>query len=60
VKSDPTAANRQPAAAAYLRRPGDPQYRLLGLGVLDVEDGLVTGIVSFGVDCSAFGLPATL
>ena len=57
----PTAANRQPAAAGYLRRPGDTEYRLLGLDVLDVQGGLVVGIVSFGVDLlGAFGLPQTL
>jgi RNA polymerase sigma-70 factor, ECF subfamily len=57
----PTAANRQPAAAVYLRRPDDSAYRLLGLSVLDVEDGLVVGIVSFGLDLlEAFGLPPTL
>jgi RNA polymerase sigma-70 factor, ECF subfamily len=57
----PTAANRQPAAAGYLRRPGDTEYRLFGLDVLEVQDGLVAGIVSFGVDLlAAFGLPQTL
>jgi RNA polymerase sigma-70 factor, ECF subfamily len=57
----PTAANRQPAAAVYLRRPDDSTYRLLGLSVLDIEDGLVVGIVSFGLDLlEAFGLPPTL
>jgi RNA polymerase sigma-70 factor (ECF subfamily) len=57
----PTAANRQPAAAGYLRRPGDTEYRLFGLDVLEVQDGLVAGIVSFGVDLLAgFGLPQTL
>jgi RNA polymerase sigma-70 factor, ECF subfamily len=56
-----TAANRQPAMAVYLRRPDDSAYRLLGLTVLDVEDGLVVGIVSFGVDLlEGFGLPPTL
>jgi RNA polymerase sigma-70 factor, ECF subfamily len=56
-----TAANRQPAMAVYLRRPDDTAYRLLGLTVLDIEDGLVVGIVSFGVDLlGAFGLPPTL
>jgi RNA polymerase sigma-70 factor (ECF subfamily) len=57
----PTAANRQPAMATYLRRPDDSDYRLAGLNVLDVEDGLVVGIVSFGVELlEAFGLPPTL
>lgn len=57
----PTAANRQPAAAGYLRRPGDTEYRLSGLDVLEVQGGLVAGIVSFGVDLlGAFGLPPKL
>jgi RNA polymerase sigma-70 factor, ECF subfamily len=56
-----TAANRQPAAAAYLRAPGESTYRLLGLDVLDVDDGLVIGITSFGVQLlGSFGLAATL
>jgi hypothetical protein len=47
--------------ATYLRRPDDSDYRLAGLNVLDVEDGLVVGIVSFGVELlEAFGLPPTL
>jgi RNA polymerase sigma-70 factor (ECF subfamily) len=55
-----TAANRQPAMAVYLRRPDDSAHRLLGLTVLDVEDGHVVGIVSFGVELlGSFGLPAT-
>src|SRR5262249_50613801 len=33
----PNGANRQPAAAAYLRAPGDPLYRLASLHVLQVE-----------------------
>jgi RNA polymerase sigma-70 factor, ECF subfamily len=56
-----TAANRQPAVAVYLRREGDDRYRLLGLNVLEVEDGLVSAITSFGVELlGAFGLPQTL
>ena len=52
----PTAANRQPAAASYLRRPDG--WWLLGLNVLDVEAGRITGILSFGVELlSSFGLP---
>ena len=57
----PTAANRQPAAATYLRRTGDTAYRLLGLNVLEIEGGLVTGITSFGTDLlGALGIPQTL
>jgi RNA polymerase sigma-70 factor, ECF subfamily len=57
----PTAANRQPAMATYLRRPDDSGYRLAGLNVLHIEDGLVVGIVSFGVELlEPFGLPPAL
>jgi RNA polymerase sigma-70 factor (ECF subfamily) len=54
-------ANRQPAAAAYLQRPGDALYRLSGLNVLRVEVGRIAEITSFGPElCAPFGLPATL
>ena len=57
-----TAANRQPAVAAYVRRPGDSQYRALGLDVLRMEDGLVIEITRFiRADIfPALGLPLTL
>ncbi len=56
-----TGANRQPAAAAYLRQPGDSEYRLSGLNVLRIEDGQIAEISSFSPElCSAFGLPPTL
>ena len=42
-----TAANRQPAAAHYLRRPGESEYRALALDVLLVEDGRIAEICSF-------------
>jgi RNA polymerase sigma-70 factor (ECF subfamily) len=57
----PTAANRQPAAAIYLRRHGEAQYRLVAMEVLRIEDGLIVEISSFLPDLiSAFDLPATL
>jgi hypothetical protein len=43
----PTRANVQPAAAVYLRRPGDARYRGLGVDVLRVEGGKVVEITSF-------------
>jgi RNA polymerase sigma-70 factor (ECF subfamily) len=43
----PVWVNRQPAAASYTRRPGDPQFRALGLDVLRVEGGTITDIVAF-------------
>jgi RNA polymerase sigma-70 factor, ECF subfamily len=56
------AANGQPAAAHYLRRPGESEYRPLALDVLEVEGGLVTEITSFVFPglFPAFGLPPTL
>ena len=58
----PTAANRQPAVAGYVRRPGDSEYRAIGIDVLRVEDGLVIEVTRF-VDTrlfAAFGLSLTL
>jgi RNA polymerase sigma-70 factor, ECF subfamily len=58
----PTMANRQPAAASYLRAPGESVYRPMGIDVLAVEDGLVVEITAFLRPelFAAFGLPATL
>jgi RNA polymerase sigma-70 factor (ECF subfamily) len=57
-----TAANRQPAVAAYVRRPGDSEYRALGIDVLRLEGDLVVEITRFiRADIfAAFGLPPTL
>jgi RNA polymerase sigma-70 factor (ECF subfamily) len=71
----PTGANRQPAAAAYLQRPGGSEYRAFALDVLRVEEGKVAEITAFlqpGAEAGefriesgwdlfgAFGLPLTL
>jgi RNA polymerase sigma-70 factor (TIGR02960 family) len=57
----PTRANRMPAAASYLRRPGDSEFRAFKLDVLRVEDGAVVEITTFGNALfPAFGLPPTL
>ncbi|MCW2882704.1 MAG: polymerase subunit sigma-70 [Sphaerisporangium sp.] len=57
----PTWANRQPVAAAYLRKAGDSEYRPAWLGVLRVEDGLVAEITTFGDQYfPLFGLPPAL
>ncbi|MFF3439701.1 RNA polymerase subunit sigma-70 [Streptosporangium sp. NPDC002721] len=57
----PARANRQPAAAAYLRRPGESGYHASWFGVLRVEDGLITQITTYGADVfPAFDLPRTL
>jgi RNA polymerase sigma-70 factor (ECF subfamily) len=56
-----TAANRQPAAACYLRRHGEPRYRLQGIDVLRIEDGGIAEITTFTPELlPAFGLPPTL
>jgi RNA polymerase sigma-70 factor (ECF subfamily) len=57
-----TAANRQPAAAWYLRRPDDDAYRALALDVLRIEDGRVAQICSFVYPelFGAFGLPMSI
>jgi RNA polymerase sigma-70 factor (ECF subfamily) len=49
----PTRANGQPAAAVYLRRPGDATYRGLGIDVLRVESGKVVEVTSFS--CQPLG-----
>ena len=57
----PTAANRHPAAACYLRRPGDTVFRAFKLDVLRVEDGQVAETTTFDAALfPAFGLPEVL
>jgi RNA polymerase sigma-70 factor (TIGR02960 family) len=57
----PTRANRLPAAASYLREPGDPEFRAFKLDVLRIEDGLIAEITTFGtILFPHFGLPPTL
>jgi RNA polymerase sigma-70 factor (ECF subfamily) len=57
----PTMANRMPAAASYLRRPGDTEFRAFKLDVLRIEDGAIAEITTFGIALfDAFGLPPTL
>jgi RNA polymerase sigma-70 factor (ECF subfamily) len=55
-----TRANRQPAVAAYVRRPGDDVHRALAVDVLRIADGVVADIVTFDAAMFArLGLPAT-
>ena len=57
----PTAANRMPTAASYLRRPGDTEFRAFKFDVLRIEDAKVAEITTFGPALfPAFGLPPTL
>lgn len=56
-----TRANRQPAVACYVQRPGDDAFRPLALDVLRIEDGLVAEILSFAPPAfAAFDLPETV
>lgn len=57
----PTRANGQPAAANYLRRPGESVFRASNLDVLRIEGGRIAEITTFGSDVfAAFGLPMTI
>lgn len=57
----PTAANRLPAAACYLRRPGDTRFRAFKLDVLRVDGGQVAETTTFDSALfGAFGLPEVL
>jgi RNA polymerase sigma-70 factor (ECF subfamily) len=62
LRSVAVAANTQPAAAHYLRRPGDSRFRPLALDVLRIEDGRIAEISSFAFPqlFAAFGLPTEL
>jgi RNA polymerase sigma-70 factor, ECF subfamily len=61
-RSIPTRANRQPAAACYLRKPGDSAYRPLSLDVLRIEEGLLAEVIAFPLEplLEPLGLPPTL
>jgi RNA polymerase sigma-70 factor (TIGR02960 family) len=57
----PTRANRMPAAASYLRAPGETVYRAFKLDVIRVRDGRIAEITTFGAGLfPAFGLAETL
>jgi RNA polymerase sigma-70 factor, ECF subfamily len=57
----PVAANRQLAAANYIREPGKQQFEALSVDVLRIEGGEIAEVTTFGADKFAlFGLPATL
>jgi RNA polymerase sigma-70 factor (TIGR02960 family) len=57
----PTAVNRMPAAASYLRGPDDSQFRPFKLDVLRVGDDAIAEITTFGPQpFAALGLPAVL
>jgi RNA polymerase sigma-70 factor (ECF subfamily) len=57
----PTRANRQPAAASYLRAPGDTVFRAFKLDILRCADGAIAEITTFGSSLfGEFGLPEAL
>jgi RNA polymerase sigma-70 factor (ECF subfamily) len=57
----PTGANRMPAAASYLRRPGDSEFRAFKIDVLRVDGRLIREITTFGAMLfPAFGLPPAI
>jgi RNA polymerase sigma-70 factor (ECF subfamily) len=61
LRAIPTAANRQPAAAFYLREPGEEVFKLLAIDVLTIENGLITEMDTFDARRSpGFELPETL
>jgi RNA polymerase sigma-70 factor (TIGR02960 family) len=56
----PTRANRQPAAASYLRAHGDDEFRAFKIDVIRVEGELVAEVTTFGTALfPQFGLPPT-
>ncbi|MEQ7126998.1 sigma-70 family RNA polymerase sigma factor [Actinopolymorpha sp. B11F2] len=58
----PTQANRQPAAAVYVQRPGDHEYAAFGIAVLQIENDHIVEITAFhDLDLfAAFDLPTAL
>ncbi len=56
-----TAANRQPAAAAYLRRAGESRFSLSAVLVLRVEGAEIAELTTFSAAlCRAFELPPVI
>jgi len=62
IRLVPTAANRQPAFAAYLRDPVDGVHRAYGVMVFALEGDAISGIVGFAEASvfARFGLPMEL
>ena len=56
-----TRANRQPAVACYVRRPGDDAAAPLAFDVLRIQEGTIAEIVVFEPEVfAAFDLPAAV
>jgi RNA polymerase sigma-70 factor, ECF subfamily len=62
MRAVPWQANRQPAVALYLRRPGETRFALVALELLRIEGGRIAEIVDYGDPrlLAALGVPATL
>jgi RNA polymerase sigma-70 factor (ECF subfamily) len=58
----PTRANHQPAAAGYLRKPGETEFHAFVLNVLRIENGALVEMTAFQRPdlFPAFGLPLVL
>lgn len=58
----PVGANRQLAAAAYVRGPGQADYQGFAIGILHIEDATIAEITTFHSPdlFAAFGLPTVL
>jgi RNA polymerase sigma-70 factor (TIGR02960 family) len=57
----PIRANRMPAAASYLRAPGETEFRAFKIDVLRVRGGEIAEITTFGAALfEEFGLERTL
>ena len=60
-RSLPTRANRQPAVAHYLQRPGDSEYRAQVVDVMRIASGRIVEITAFEPHLfAAFALPEKL
>ena len=56
-----TRANRQPALANYLMRPGQTEFHALAIDVLGLRDGAIVDVIAFTASTfPSFGLPNTL
>jgi hypothetical protein len=57
----PTMANRLPAAANYLRAPGDEHYRAFKIDVVRCTGDRIAEVTTFGNELfAAFDLPPTM
>ncbi|KDN23682.1 RNA polymerase subunit sigma-70 [Amycolatopsis rifamycinica] len=56
----PVRANRQPAVATYLKRPGEHDHRWFGVTLFTIEAGWITAMAAFeSATAAAWGLPET-